>query len=823
MTKSKKCFVSFKTGLILIFFLFCRGVAVTQVPTVQDCLGAIPVCNSVYSTIQSYTGHGNVYPEIHDNGACPLCMDGEKNDVFYIITVQTSGLLRFILTPNNLNNDYDWAVFNMTLSDCSQLYTNAQALQVSCNSYGVTGSNGATGASSLMGGTADCGGPGTFGQKYNKDITVQAGQTYLINISNWSSTNQSGYTLDFSSSTAVITDNVDPYIAGVQESILCSGTMILGFNFSENVLCTDVQHHPEKFSLTGPGGPYTLTDVTSVDCNNGGHHSKDFVLHVNPPLFEGDYALSVVGQVRDLCTNEAGPLPKSFNLHETNSPSASAGEDETLPYGAFLTLHGSGSGGSGSFAYHWEPASLLVDPDIPEPTTVNLTQTTIFTLTVTDNTGGCTASDEVMITILGGPLAVGINADPSAVCEGESTQLTAMGSGGSGTYTYSWTSTPAGFTSTIPNPVVTPLCTTTYQVQVQDGYSTTSSSVTVTYHPRPVPDAGSNTSIPYGTTTTLHASAAGGSGTYNWLWTSIPPGFTSSLTDPVTPQLEVTTLFELQATDVNTGCHSAAPGQVTVSVTGGPLNTNPIATPPVICHGESSVLNSMAGGGSGNYSYSWTSSPPGFSSAQPSPVVTPAGTTTYFVAVEDGFNLVNGQVQLTVNPLPVIHLGPPDTIVCVYDSLTLDAGNPGSSYLWSNGSVERGIQVGTTGIGFDEQTYRVIVTNPDNCSDSATINVIFSFLACVGVPEYNTNPAAIVYPNPASGELFIRFNASYKSIRAVITDVYGRDVGSADYPGIQEESMRKMDVSALADGLYLLRLFAGENIAGSMKFLVKHE
>ena len=56
-------------------------------------------------------------------------MDGEKNDVFYIITVQTNGLLRFKLTPNNPNNDYDWAVFNMTNADCPELYPNAHQLQ----------------------------------------------------------------------------------------------------------------------------------------------------------------------------------------------------------------------------------------------------------------------------------------------------------------------------------------------------------------------------------------------------------------------------------------------------------------------------------------------------------------------------------------------------------------------------------------------------------------------------------------------------------------------------------------------------------------------
>ena len=67
------------------------------------------------------------------------------------------------------------------------------------------------------------------------------------------------------------------------------------------------------------------------------------------------------------------------------------------------------------------------------------------------------------------PLAVVASATPSTIIQGGSSQLNATASGGSGTYTYSWSSTPAGFTSTQQNPVVSPTATTQYTVIASDG------------------------------------------------------------------------------------------------------------------------------------------------------------------------------------------------------------------------------------------------------------------------------------------------------------------------------------------------------------------
>lgn len=792
----------------------------SQVPTVQDCPGAIPVCQPVYSTTTSYTGHGNIYPEIHTGSNCPLCMDGEKNDVFYIITVQTSGILRFKLTPNNLSNDYDWAVFNMTNKDCSRLYPDAVSLQASCNSYGVTGSNGATGINSLQSNGLNCNGPGNLnGPAWNKDLNVLAGQTYLLNISNWSSTAQSGYTLDFTGSTAVIFDNVPPTIDSIQQQVSCAGSTQLFVRFSENVKCTDVYQHPEKFTLTGgTGGPYSITGVTSLTCATGADHTSTYTLTVSPKLFAGNYILHIAGNIRDLCDNLALYDPYPFQLAEINAPSAHAGNDTLVGNGSVITLHGNASGGAGSYTYHWEPAASLVNPDVKNPLTLGITASTQFTLTVTDS-AGCHGYDDVLVSVVGGPLGVAASAVPGTICAGASSTLQALGSGGSGNYSFSWTSIPAGFTSALPNPTVFPLATTTYHIVLTDGFSTTSDNVVVNVNPKPVAAAGTSFSIPYGTNATLSGSASGSTGPYSYYWTSLPPGYSSAVNNPTFTNLQATTLFILTATDQTTGCQSD-PSQVMVTVTGSPLSANPVADHPVICQGTSTQLHAMAGGGSGNYSYSWTSNPAGFTSSLENPVVSPMVSTSYELTLSDGFNQATGSVTVHVDPRPVIHLGPADTTVCIYDTIILDAGNPNSVYYWSNGATSQTVMVSTSGIGFDIQSYSVKVINAFGCTDSAKINITFTFGACTSIQE-KVHPSNLsIWPNPGNGIFTLKIEPVSGPFRLSVLNLLGVVIRQEEIITRPGKFLKDLDFSGLKSGVYFIRI-SGREEERTLKLVIR--
>jgi gliding motility-associated-like protein len=92
----------------------------------------------------------------------------------------------------------------------------------------------------------------------------------------------------------------------------------------------------------------------------------------------------------------------------------------------------------------------------------------------------------------------------------------------------------------------------------------------------------------------------------------------------------------------------------------------------------------------------------------------------WFDITKDGCTASDSMFVLYVTR-PVVHLGN-DTTLCVGDSLVLDAGNPGASYVW-NGNYNNANQEQTFVVR-DVGKYRVIVTVP-GCSSMDTIEVSY--------------------------------------------------------------------------------------------------
>ena len=107
----------------------------------QDCNSAIPVCQNVYTTSTSYSGVGP-NDEIPSNS----CLgSNEKNSVWYTFNTSSAGNLAFNINPNNSSDDYDFALYDITGSNCSGISSGA-ITPIRCNFSATSGQTGLSAA-----------------------------------------------------------------------------------------------------------------------------------------------------------------------------------------------------------------------------------------------------------------------------------------------------------------------------------------------------------------------------------------------------------------------------------------------------------------------------------------------------------------------------------------------------------------------------------------------------------------------------------------------------------------------------------------------------
>jgi len=135
-----------------------------------------------------------------------------------------------------------------------------------------------------------------------------------------------------------------------------------------------------------------------------------------------------------------------------------------------------------------------------------------------------------------------------------------------------------------------------------------------------------------------------------------------------------------------------------------------------ICYGEATQLHAVVTGGSGTFTYSWTSTPEGFYSTDPDPEISPEVNTIYHLQVLDGSVSVNDDVAVDVIPLPELDLGP-DQQACTGEAVVLDAGDGYDHYLWNTGSEEQSITV------YESGEFWVEVSNEFDCSNRDSLLV----------------------------------------------------------------------------------------------------
>jgi len=582
---------------LLIFGCLGYCTAVAQLPE-QDCINAIPVCQSAYYQLNSYVGIGDtsqdhiVYPT---NTSCLI--GGEQNSVWYIFTVTGAGDLEMEIEPNSPGDDYDWAIYNLTNSDCSGIATGA-APEVRCNYSAIPGSTGMSFPYVLT--SVGAGGPNQCAP-----MNVLVGETYVLLINNHANT-LTGYTLQFSG-TAVIYDTVPPSPIALAP-FTCQPPSSLHLTVSEPVRCNSIAPDGSDFYVLGPSG-VNVIGASSATCSAGNFTTSVDIQLASPITVNGHYVLhfkidDTYGNILlDNCGNELSYLD--------SVPFDVALADAQFSYTIKKTCTGDSvyfhdlSVGDTVNAWSWNlgngNTSTLQNPSAFYPTT----GTYKITLAITD-TLGCFNNDSALVNAHVQPPISHFGVSPGPYCAG----------------------IPISFSD----------------------------------------------------------SSSGQQIVYQWYFGN------NGQTNLPDPQFTYTTggLFQVQLIVTDTiGCHDTSSVLLQVAQ---PLVADFSVSPSALCVGDTITLKDGSTGTPTSYQWFGTGIS-GDTSTLIKVVYSISGTYQFTLIVDNpSCNPDSVTKDLKVYDYPVVNLGL-DTAICIDESITLNAENPGMFYIWSTGENTQFITV----------------------------------------------------------------------------------------------------------------------------------
>jgi len=467
---------------------------------------------------------------------------------------------------------------------------------------------------------------------------------------------------------------------------------------------------PTSFQISGggflcAGGAGLTIDVS--DSETGIEYSlllnNDQVVAVlygtgNPLVFNGLMQAGTYSvRAKHLNSSCSITLNGSVELFPTEPISLVMPDLQTVATGQPAQLSAQVSGGSGNFLFSWEPAALVVNPQSLSTPTLPLSQSTAFILTVTDGVTGCEKAVQSFVIVTNSTLSLEIYAEETEICPGEGVRLFALASGGQGPITYSWTSVPSGFQSTVYNPLVNPIVTTIYTVIISDGTFTQNSSIQISVKPiaQAYEVAGGGNLCGNNTSVEITLSGSQPNADYYLLRNMIPTGYIIAGNgqpiqfDQITNAGEFTVSAYLQTS----GCSSIMNGSALVDQYNSPISN--AGADQSIATGNAAQLVGSVSDGSGFYAYQWNPSflvqLPNASSTLTLPLT--QSTAFLFYANDQQSGCVSGidttLVVVTGGPLN-LQIFPDPAQACSGSSLVLTAlpgGGSGSySFQWTDAS-----------------------------------------------------------------------------------------------------------------------------------------
>lgn len=415
------------------------------------------------------------------------------------------------------------------------------------------------------------------------------------------------------------------------------------------------------------------------------------------------FALAQIGCGAEVqCSTPANPgFTYSWNMGD-NTIYNTASVDHTYAepgiYPITLTITGAGCSGSGTITdtvtvaslgpdvvmcggdtAHWDlsfPGASFVWQDGSILPTYSATLTGDYWVTV--SAPGCSFTDTVHVDAFAPPV-FDLGPD-TTICNGASLTLDAT-SVPSGSITWQNNSSATTFTATTAG---------IYWARVDNNGCARTDSIDVSVSPAPVIALPATVDLCVGEDTLLNVGNPGAS--YLWSTGAITQAISASTTD--TFSVVVTNIY---------GCASADSTIVTTHA----LPVIDLGPDTSLCVGEVWHLNAGIPGAT----YHW-------STGAVSQTLNVTTEDTYWVSVTDAFTCAGRDtILVTYDPVPVIDLH--DTTVCVSSTVVYNAGNPGSTFLWSTGETTQTIAVDSL-----SGLFTVTVTNAGWCTGtgSATID-----------------------------------------------------------------------------------------------------
>lgn len=343
------------------------------------------------------------------------------------------------------------------------------------------------------------------------------------------------------------------------------------------------------------------------------------------------------------------------------------GEDQDICEGTSATLDGTAALAGAN--YTWEDGNI-------NPVRM---VSTAGTYVLEASLNGCFFADTVTVNVNPLPI-VDLGLAPN-LCEGDTFQLDAVNPGAS----YEWNDGSTNRTLDVTT-------AGTYSVQVNANNCISSDTIELTFAPLPIFDLGMDQTSCAGDSIVLDGTSALAGTGYQWSddGGNINPIRTIRTSGTYILRARVgTCLFE---------------DEVTVTLTD--LGEVDLGADQTICEGSSTTLttNTTASG------FVWQDG-----TTNQSLTVSTAG--TYWIEVSEGLCSARDSVEIMVNPVPQVNLGPDQTL-CAGETATLDAGPNADFYFWQNGSINQTLTVNNSG------TYSVEVEQ-NGCTATDEVQVIF--------------------------------------------------------------------------------------------------